>query len=227
MAKSDLRIKARKLRRSGSSLKEIAEELEVAKSSVSIWCRDIELTKQQISRLEEKQSKASYAGRLKGAKKQQEMRLEKIRSYEENGRNDINELNQRDFFLAGVALYWGEGNKKGNRVGFSNSDPNVVKFMVKWFEDILGVDRKRFRLQLGVNQIYRRKEKEMLKYWSDLTCTSLDQFVKTSFKKTRNKKFFEDSSHYNGTLRITITKSSDLLYQIWGWLKALSDVKPG
>jgi transcriptional regulator with XRE-family HTH domain len=43
MAKSLQRIEARKLRKEkGLSIKEIAEKVRVGKSTVSLWCRDIE-----------------------------------------------------------------------------------------------------------------------------------------------------------------------------------------
>lgn len=44
MAKYDLRLKARELRRKGVSVKQIAQELKIAKSSASVWVRDIILT---------------------------------------------------------------------------------------------------------------------------------------------------------------------------------------
>ena len=48
MAKSLLRFKARELRRSGKSIKNIAIELKVAKTTVSYWVKDIILTENQL-----------------------------------------------------------------------------------------------------------------------------------------------------------------------------------
>lgn len=54
---------ARNLRRQGLSYSEIANRLNVAKSSVSVWCRDIQLSKKQIARLERIRLKAAARGR--------------------------------------------------------------------------------------------------------------------------------------------------------------------
>jgi len=51
MAKPIKKSQALELRKKGKSIKEIARQLEVAKSSVSLWCRDIELAPKQIERL--------------------------------------------------------------------------------------------------------------------------------------------------------------------------------
>ena len=48
MAKYKEKIKAQELRERGRSIKEITKTLNVSKGSVSVWCRDIKLTKKQI-----------------------------------------------------------------------------------------------------------------------------------------------------------------------------------
>ena len=48
MAKSELRLKARELRKKGVSVRTIASELGVSKSMASIWVRDIILTIDQF-----------------------------------------------------------------------------------------------------------------------------------------------------------------------------------
>ena len=52
--KDDMKEKARTLRRNGRSVKEIEKKLGVARSSVSVWVRDIKLTEEQKSRLKQK-----------------------------------------------------------------------------------------------------------------------------------------------------------------------------
>ena len=51
MAKSKQMLQARQLRKEGESIKVIAKKLSVSVSSVSVWCRDIELSKEQIESL--------------------------------------------------------------------------------------------------------------------------------------------------------------------------------
>ncbi len=59
---------ARKLRAKGWGIKEIQKKIQVSKSSVSVWVKNIELSSLQKKRLVEKQ----HLGGLKGRRKQQE-----------------------------------------------------------------------------------------------------------------------------------------------------------
>ena len=52
MAKSKEKLHARQLRKKGLSIKNIAQKLSVSPGSVSIWCSDIVLTKDQIKKAE-------------------------------------------------------------------------------------------------------------------------------------------------------------------------------
>jgi len=64
MAKFKEKNKAIQLRKSGKSIGEIANQLNVSKSVVSLWCRDIALTKKQIDALHKKMMVGSYKGRM-------------------------------------------------------------------------------------------------------------------------------------------------------------------
>ena len=46
---------ARKLRAKGKSLNQIVRQLEVAKSSVSVWVRDVRLTQKQQSEIKQRE----------------------------------------------------------------------------------------------------------------------------------------------------------------------------
>jgi len=56
---------ARRLRRLGWSVKEIERHLSVSRSSVSLWVRDVTLTKEQIEELHRRS--ATSPGQLAGA----------------------------------------------------------------------------------------------------------------------------------------------------------------
>jgi hypothetical protein len=44
------------------------------------------------------------------------------------GRDLIGRLTEREFLVAGAALYAGEGTKRDGAVGFANSDPRMIAF---------------------------------------------------------------------------------------------------
>lgn len=218
MAKSILRLEARQLRQNGIGIKTIAHKLNVSSSTVSLWCRDIELTQEQIHVLEARSKDPYYGQRLHHIKKQQRERVEKIRVLREKGVNEINKLSRKEAFVAGVALYWAEGFKKDNQFGFSNSDPTMVKFFIKWLTEVCKIDISRIKIRVGINISYVNKIDEVQAFWSDFLDVPLSQFQKPYFQQVKWKKVYEDQSKYYGVLRIRISKSSDLLRTMFGWI---------
>ncbi|MBU0731252.1 hypothetical protein KKC88_00035 [Patescibacteria group bacterium] len=221
MAKSEKKRQARELRRKGNSIKDIADKLQVSKGSVSLWCKDISLSKDQIEKLEIKMNKASYKGRLKGAATQKQKRLDRMVFWEKRGQEEIKKISKQEKLLIGLALYWGEGGKNENKVAFSNSDPAIISFILKWFKEIFNIKKNQFAFQIGINILHKNRYPQVLTYWQNQTGMLKSQFQKPSFKKTKVKKKYEDMENHFGTLRITVKKSSELFYRIRGLIKAI------
>jgi len=221
MAKFREKIKAQKLRRRGQSIKEIAKKLKISKSTVSIWCRGIQLTEEQIARLDKRRLKGGYKGRLKGARIQRERYLKKVDELKKQGLKQIQNLSKRDLLITGIGLYWGEGSKKGSMVRFHNSDPQIICFMIKWFKEILHIPTEKFAMFININEIHKNRLDKVKKYWSRLTEVPLKQFRKPTLIKAKNKKIYANFQEHFGTLTIRITKSSNLFYKIQGYIEAL------
>ena len=132
MAKFKEKLEARRLRKQGGSIKVIAKKLQVSPSSVSYWCRDVKLSPTQIKILEKRARDPHYGRRLEYALAQQRKRIEKTKKLKEQGRKDIGNLNKRELFLVGAALYWAEGFKKDNQAGFASSDPDMIRLFLSW-----------------------------------------------------------------------------------------------
>jgi len=221
MAKSLLKIKARKLRKRGESIKDIAKKLKVSKSTVSLWVRDIILSIEQLEKLRKKALLGAERGRLKGALKQKKARLDNIEKNKKLGIKIINKLNKRELLIAGVALYWGEGSRKSQGVSFCNADPNLINFMIKWLVECFGVRKEDLALNVNINEIHKDREEIVRKYWSEITNIPLVQFRKTSFKKAKNKKIYENFDEHYGTLVVKVLKPSRFYYKIMGLIEAL------
>ena len=135
------RERARELRADNWLLADIATELGVAKSSVSEWVRDVEFTP----------SKRRYGPRVRPnalmRRKQEEIdRLLQV------GRDRIGQLTEREFLVAGAALYAGEGDKGDHCVGFTNSDPRMILAFVTWLRHFFEVDESRLRIRLYLHE---------------------------------------------------------------------------
>lgn len=123
MTKKVERLEARRLRgEEGWAITDIATHLNVSKSSVSVWVRDIQLTPKQLEAI--KVQHYVYGAQHKGSqaniRKHRELRL----AYQEAGRLKARESDP--LHLAGCMLYWTEGRKSRSNVTLSNSDPDMV-----------------------------------------------------------------------------------------------------
>jgi transposase-like protein len=134
MAKYELRLKARKMRLEGKSVREIAQILGVARGTSSLWVRDIILSVEQLERLRRREIVGSERGRIIGALVQKRRRLEKIEKMKKEGIKRIGEIKENDLFILGLALYWAEGCKKTRSVQFCNSDPRMIQIMIYCFQ---------------------------------------------------------------------------------------------
>jgi hypothetical protein len=156
--------RARLLRAQSWTLAGIAAELGVARSSVSLWVRDVEFVPR--SRRQEQRRPSS----LKIAK---EREIERLRL---EGLEAIGQLSEQEFLVAGTALYAGEGSKTGSEVRFANTDPRMILFFVTWLRAFFEVDESRLRMKLYLHEGLDLDT--ALAYWSELTGIPIGQFHK-------------------------------------------------
>lgn len=221
MAKSLLRLEARKLRKKGVSVKKIAQYLKVAKSSASIWTRDIILTVNQFEKLRGAMLRGSELGRIKGALIQKERRLKFIEESRNKGIMELSNINERELLIAGLALYWGEGSKKSQEVEFCNSDPKMIQFLLLWLKKCFKIMPNEIKCCVGINQMHRKREGIVKNYWSRISGIPISQFRKTSLKKVKNSKIYENFNEHYGTLSVIVTKPSRFYFRILGLIEGL------
>ena len=155
------------MRRIGASIGAIAKELSVSKASVSRWCRDIMLSPAQRKRLNEHQRVRSIAALRRAAKIKKEEKLIEIRGIRESGRKEVGVLSKRDLFIAGLALYWGEGGKKGKAgVEFTNSEPASIVFIIQWLKRMYDVSKRDLKFRITINVAHKYRIREVLASWS-------------------------------------------------------------
>jgi hypothetical protein len=223
MAKFELKIKAREMRSKGESVKVIASTLGVTKSTVSLWVRDIVLTVDQLEKLIQRKVVGGELGRTRGAFIQKKRRLDMMKQRENDGIEKLKGLTEREFFVAGIALYWGEGTKKKRGFYICNSDPKIIKFIIVWLKKFFGIGVDRLAAVVGINEIHRVREEVVKKFWSDQTGIPLNHFRKTSFKKAKVHKVYANFNEHYGTLNISVLKGSDIYYKMLGLLTGLSE----
>ncbi len=154
--------------------------------------------------------------------KQRRIRLEE--TYKRLALSDLKSLKNRELLLSGLCLYWGEGSKTRREVSICNSDPKLINFLIHWLNNCYGINKNRLSATLGINEIHKKREDIVKLYWSNLINIPLSQFRKTSFKKVKLHKVYENFNEHYGTLRIKVLKPGELCYKIMAQINALSEI---
>jgi transcriptional regulator with XRE-family HTH domain len=157
--------RARELRAGAWTLKEIAAELGVAKSSVSIWVRDVPFEPRPRS-----------TARRRGPNRLQQRKAAEIEALLEEGRRRIGPLSEQEFLVAGAALYAGEGAKRDGVVKLANSDPRMIDFFCRWLRAFFDVDESRLRVNLYLHEGLDLDS--AVAFWVDVTSIPPEQFTK-------------------------------------------------
>jgi hypothetical protein len=207
------REEARRLRRErGLSLKDIAAIVGVSKSSVSLWVRDVHLTPEQHSRLQAnnrlhfRQLLAQDAWRERHRARRAAAQREG-RSYARQG---------DPFHAAGCMLYWAEGSKKRNHAQLSNSDPEVVRFFVRFVRTYFDVRDETFRITCNLFADHVERQHEIEQFWLrqlDLSQESLCKSVVNVYSKYSLKKRANRLPY--GTCRVTVHRTA-IVQHIYG-----------
>lgn len=223
MAFIRLREKARGLRVKGESIAVIATMLKTSKSTVSYWCRDILLSDKQIQSLVQRRNDAGALGRLRAAEKKRTARIEAVEVESRRGARAIGSLSQRDIFILGIGLYWGEGYKSGNEeCGLTNSNPDIIRSFVLWLRRIYNIPLSDLILRVSINQKHRHRVADVERYWSKISGIPLSQFSKASLIKARSQKVYSDPEQHFGTLRIKVRRATALRRRILGSIQELA-----
>jgi transcriptional regulator with XRE-family HTH domain len=213
---------AQKLRKQGLSYKEILQQVSVSKDTISRWCKDIKLTNKQKLRLMNNKKFGQRKGSLVAAENKREERIAKTKKLIEKGKIDVGKLSHRDRFIAGIALYAAEGDKTDRRVGFANSDPNLIKFMMAWFTEFAHTPLPRMHGGLYLHE--NLDETMAKKFWSRLTKIPINQFHKVYIVKNKKGNIFKKNIHKYGVFSIRMS-DSPIHRQIMGWIYALFNDK--
>jgi len=202
-------------RKQGLSYDEILQKVPVAKSSVSLWCQGVKLTPKQKHILKKRwienlRKLAKFGPRA--IKVGRERKINKIR---EAARQEIHPLTPYEFKIAGAMLYWAEGSKNEG-VEVTNSDPKLIKFMVRWLKETCGITSERLSARLNIHA--NQNDKKIKKYWSKVTNIPLSQFGKSYIKP-------EGTGHrknilHNGVIKVKF-RNEDLRHRIMTWVKTI------
>lgn len=162
-----------------------------------------------------------------GARAKRKQRIDKEIRIKNQSITEIPILDKGELFYMGIMLYWAEGAKQRNTISqgvdFSNSDPRMCKFFLKWLLESLQISDDKINLCIYIHESQIGRVNKVLEYWSKISGFPKNKFGKTCFTRTiypRKKKRLDKGIYY-GQLRIKVRKSTDLNRKIAGWIEGI------
>lgn len=225
MAKIKERSLAQKLRGQGYSIGDISKKLLVSKSTVSGWCKDIRLSENTLKKIANRSQTKSTLALLRYSEERRNKRIRDTAESIKKGKNFLSTLNKRDIYCIGLGLYWGEGYKTGSQeFGFTNSDPRMIIFYIRWLETVFGISKDRLILRVGINAVHEHRVSEVESYWSKLTAIPKSQFTRSSLIRSKSKKVYKNTNKHMGTLRIKVSKGTALRREVLGAIATIDEL---
>lgn len=180
MAKLKEQQEAVKLRIKGLSYRQIRLKIPVSKGTLSIWLKEYPLSEKQLGKLRNQR----HSGIEKFRETMRRKRINRLTQTYEEQRKKWLPLSDRELFMAGLFLYWGEGKKSDrHRVSINNTDPAVVKFALYWMLYSLKIPMSKIKVQL---QLYSDMNVDSaIQFWSQALGIPKSHFGKPYVKQTK------------------------------------------
>ena len=213
------KLKAQELRSKGLSYREILLQVSVSKDTISRWCRDIVLSQAQKDRLIKNKSFGQRKGSQVAADNKRQARILRTQTIFQEAKREIGSISRRDRFMAGIMLYAGEGAKGDGKGVFANSDPRIIKFMMRWFKEFCNLPISKFRGAIWIHEGLDQRKAKI--FWSELTGIPEQQFHKTYIAKDKkDSKKIRKNIHEYGVFAIRFS-AADKQRRIIGWISTL------
>lgn len=223
--KVELKQKAISFRKNGLSYSEILKNVPVAKSTLSLWLKSVNLSKSQKQKLTAKKLNAAHRGGIVKRKNRQDL----LRKIIDESKIQINPITKNELFLIGIVLYWAEGAKQketnpSQGIVFSNSDCKMVKVFLKWVRECLKILGEDIIFEIYIHESAKVRTEKIKAYWSEKTGFYADKFDRIYYKADKKgTKRKNTGNNYFGLLRIKIRKSTNLNRKITGWITGICD----
>lgn len=174
------------LRQKSLSYSEIQKLTKIPKSTLSDWLSDEDWSIKIKNHLTEKHLKNYKLNLIKAIEVMTAKKEERYKRYRTEALIYYKKFKKDPLFCFGLGLYWGEGDKKsGNMVAVTNSDPNILLVVAKFYRKYLQIDEGKFGIKLFIyNDI---NINFAINFWSKLLNVPKKQFIKVQILESRSK----------------------------------------
>lgn len=195
---------------------EIAKKIGVSKSTLSRWLQDLPLSEERILELRRAAWGRGEAKRERFRETMRQKRLTHEQEVYEVQKRKFNRISEQSLFVAGLMLYVAEGDKKTRaEIAFSNTDPVLIRFFMRWLERFLEVPHGKFRAQLHLYENMDLPKEE--RFWREQLGLEKSQFCKTQVRPVRAGSFSYREPFRHGTCKLYlggVAKKTELMLSI-------------
>jgi hypothetical protein len=215
-------------RKSGLSYLQISKKFGIPKSTLSLWLKNIKLSKSAQSKIDLRVNDTSVKALIERNKAQTQIAKDRHQRIIKEAKKSFLKFKKESLFIAGVSLYWGEGYKKGARgsswrvIDLANSDPDLVKVFLKFLKKYLKVDNDDIYIQLIIAP--NKDINAAVVFWSKVTKLDKSRFIKTYSKVSSSSKGIRNKESLPfGTIHVRIN-NVDKFFTLIGWIECLKTI---
>ena len=223
MVQTPVRFKkgiATELRRKGLSYSDIQNSINVPRSTIAYWLKNIELSDEQSEKLKAKRSAVAKSN----SEKRTTRILRETEEIKNSSAKEVGGITKRELWLMGIILYWKFGNQNDLKKGlhFTNSDPELVKLFLNWLTDIGKIRDEEMAFDIFLHKNQKNDTEQLISHWSKVTGFSRGHFSRFYFYKAgKAKKIRTVKRSEFGLLRVRVKASSMLARQMAGWIEGV------
>ena len=183
-----LKEQALKLRRQGKSYKTIVKMIGVPKTTLAGWLKGYKWSdaiKQKLTRIQNENARHRMIAITDKVRKHRQVLY---RNYRDQARLNFEKHFKDPIFVAGLMLYWGEGDNKlsNGQIRISNSDPMILRFFHKFLSAYLPKIYPKIKMSLVLYPDL--KDLQSRRYWAEKVGIPLDRFMKSQYIQGRSTK---------------------------------------
>jgi len=183
-----------KLRRLGNSIGNIERTLNIPRSTLSGWLKNVYLTKKQKENLRKRWQNGLIKARVNAVAWHNEQKRRRLAYAKEKAETTLEKINFQDtdiIKLTLAILYLGEGAKKTDETSMGNTDPLLLKFFISVLNKRFGLNLEKFKCELHLRD--DQDQEKMKKYWSkelNIPLVNFKSIIKDP--RTKGKKTYPD-----------------------------------
>jgi hypothetical protein len=180
------KVIAFKMRRNGKSYNEIYSALKVPRATLSNWFSKIDWSNDIVKKLADAVQKQHTVRLIELDKTRGEHLKHAYEEARKEAKEDLIELKYNPLFIAGLMLYWGEGDKLTKySTAITNTDPDLIRLYVFFLKNVCRIPENKIKAHVLIYPDL--KDEDCRKYWAHESGIDLSCFTKSTTIVGRHK----------------------------------------